>query len=866
MVKRKPVIGNKIFIDLHYNPTVYNKFCVIIKEKCHTFTWISKSKATKVNKRKLADTSDMKKYEHIFSAISAHFPPIFDTQFEYLILYKTFSNISLIEKKNFDQTNENGLLIQTNYDTVSRINKNNVFKCHSGTLISFIYVCDDKVDCPGDIPSDEINCTCTSNKSYSNKCKLIINKSGIATCSLFYVTVNDHSCQPTWKMDITFHIPQNSKRDITCSNENYIDPNFENDSISAYLGIEYWEDPTCTRKGQIPCIKGYKTCFAISDICVYKLDFCGALVPCRTGEHMQNCKYNECNMKVKCPGFYCIPWQYICDGKWDCPNGYDESHREKCIQIKHCIDMLKCISSQTCIHISSICDGIVDCPNGDDEHLCSLSKGCPSFCDCLHLTIVCLNIQNFDIQTAIEFPYQIIYITLSAPSFIYNFLSQLQTAKVLSLKNDQLRSICNHLPSINGTVMIDLSSNIIAQVTKKCFLNGYSVKVIKMNNNQLSTFCKATILHLYNLILLDLSNNSLRTLFHDLHDTHISFKILIVFNNQINIMTKSSLKTVGIQLLLTDDYHLCCSASSKTICTAHTPWYTVCSFVLINGNLRVCYYLVSFVIIITSILSLVAQKLSTKNDVKRSFSIIMYSISFVDFLFGVYLVILWLGDLKYSDSLIIESSNWKSSGYCLVAYFITLNFNIISPALLSILSFARLMIIINPLKTSFKHKYFVLKMILCIVSLAFFISSLVFLSVLSDKVKVPFRLCSPLVYTPGSSSFFRVITLGLISFQMSACILIVLMYTKLWKTLKMKDEEIGNILKQKQKSIAPYVQICILMFSNVLCWILGNMIYSVSVFMDQYPIHMMMWTTVLVSPINSVIHPIVFILIVSKKS
>ena len=27
---------------------------------------------------------------------------------------------------------------------------------------------------------------------------------------------------------------------------------------------------------------------------------------------------------MKCPGNYCVPLQYICDGQWHCPNGEDE--------------------------------------------------------------------------------------------------------------------------------------------------------------------------------------------------------------------------------------------------------------------------------------------------------------------------------------------------------------------------------------------------------------------------------------------------------------------------------------------------------------------------------------------------------------
>ncbi len=26
----------------------------------------------------------------------------------------------------------------------------------------------------------------------------------------------------------------------------------------------------------------------------------------------------------KCPGNYCIPYQYLCDGEWHCPDGEDE--------------------------------------------------------------------------------------------------------------------------------------------------------------------------------------------------------------------------------------------------------------------------------------------------------------------------------------------------------------------------------------------------------------------------------------------------------------------------------------------------------------------------------------------------------------
>ena len=74
--------------------------------------------------------------------------------------------------------------------------------------------------------------------------------------------------------------------------------------------------PTCMQIGQISCRIGHRKCLNISEICTYKLNEYNHLIACRTGEHLQNCTYFECNLMFKCPGYHCIPWGYVCDGKW----------------------------------------------------------------------------------------------------------------------------------------------------------------------------------------------------------------------------------------------------------------------------------------------------------------------------------------------------------------------------------------------------------------------------------------------------------------------------------------------------------------------------------------------------------------------
>ncbi|XP_045167750.2 G-protein coupled receptor GRL101-like [Mercenaria mercenaria] len=59
--------------------------------------------------------------------------------------------------------------------------------------------------------------------------------------------------------------------------------------------------------------------------CLYNKDHNGITDGCRSLAHLQNCKNFDCPQDyMKCPGSFCIPLMYVCNGKIDCPDGYDE--------------------------------------------------------------------------------------------------------------------------------------------------------------------------------------------------------------------------------------------------------------------------------------------------------------------------------------------------------------------------------------------------------------------------------------------------------------------------------------------------------------------------------------------------------------
>ena len=106
---------------------------------------------------------------------------------------------------------------------------------------------------------------------------------------------------------------------------------------------------SCYHPSELPCIEGHSKCYNITDICTYQLNLNGHLFPCRNGNHLQNCKKFECNLMFKCTSSFCIPWSYINDGKWDCPNGEDES------KFHYCDGMYKCRYSRKNMYSIRLC-------------------------------------------------------------------------------------------------------------------------------------------------------------------------------------------------------------------------------------------------------------------------------------------------------------------------------------------------------------------------------------------------------------------------------------------------------------------------------------------------------------------------------
>ena len=264
-----------------------------------------------------------------------------------------------------------------NFKIVNIFTPNNLHKCQSGEYILKTLICDNTFNCP--TMDDELNCT---------KCDGLNNEIWNITCS---VQLNNHIQKYLNEQIRKWKFPYLNKN----NRANKINGTYftckDGTNISQHLVLDLYPDCPGTQAedellnstmiirdiignghlfkehSSIPCVKGHPKCYKKEKLCIYELDAMGHLKHRRNGAHLGECDNHACNDSYKCPGYYCIPFHYVCDGKRDCPYG--------------CDGLLQCIKSNICVYFTNICDGVNDCQHGDDEQLCDV-KICPDGCSC----------------------------------------------------------------------------------------------------------------------------------------------------------------------------------------------------------------------------------------------------------------------------------------------------------------------------------------------------------------------------------------------------------------------------------------------------------------------------------------------------
>ena len=273
--------------------------------------------------------------------------------------------------------------------------------------------------------------------------------------------------------------------------------------------------------------------------------------------------------------------------------------------------------------------------------------------------------------------------------------------------------------------------------------------------------------------------------------------------------------------------------------------------------------IVAFLIFLFSTLSIMLQiKLRSRYNV---FPVMIICLNVSDLLVSIYFIVLVIAELKYKECIISHERVWKSSVLCHLIFFTSLLFTIESPVILSLISFARLRVIVKPFECKFKMSSLFVQLTVVCIFLGFLMTVVLTTGQAVMHEQLPTPLCLPFTDPSNSQWFIKCITLITTVIQVSSSLVILAVYLSFTKLLNKGSKYFqNNIFKQRTK-VSMVIQLVIVTASNIACWIPANTVYLISLYTSKYSRELMIWTTIAVTPINSIVNPFLFIVTTIRK-
>ncbi len=713
-----------------------------------------------------------------------------------------------------------------------------LFNCSGYTLISVLLICNGKQDCPGDDPSDEEGCICNKSSDHTKKCKYFANNAQ-KQCSTFYYFSRTRTCEffvnlPT--QDQGRNIRQNLLTNTTTEE--------------------------CISFGKLSCTSE-NICYNTAHICRFLLDEQSSLFPCKHGDHIQNCTNFDCNAMLKCPRYYCVPWWYTCNGRWDCPAGYDELSTECQKERRHCQFLFKCTSSQICVHFLDICDGTADCPYQDDEHVCSTkSIKCPPECECLLFAIKCVNVEISEQTFYVVSQYHVIVII---KSHVNVFFTTERPILLLTLTKSSGVSICLMMKVIKGLIKVQVTKSSLTTLRKRCFYQSDMLKVTQLEENQISSIESQVFPKLGNLSFLNLSQNPLLLLESHVFSSLSQVTILSLNIFQLEHVAQNAFGNITLFVIDTKNILLCCLKPVSTKCTSFIPWFVSCFRILQTSGTPAAFLSCFFIITAVNMASVVCQKNTNVSAKRNAYDVSVASITVLDTVDSLYFLTIWVTDQVFKGNYIQKDAFWRSSLWCFTINALFQNYTLLSPALMVFLSVSRLLVVLYPMKSQFKMPKYAFKYISIIVLFSVLLSVLFSLLFWGIEGEVPNSLCISLIDHSDAVVTTQVLVWLTAVWHIFALVSVIAIYSVLIVELQKSQETTKASQSKEHSNKALVAQVVVITITAALCWVPTGIVYIVALLREVYMTEMIPWTLATSASLNSVVSPSVFIVINMRK-
>ena len=599
---------------------------------------------------------------------------------------------------------------------------------------------------------------------------------------------------------------------------------------------------------------------------------------------------------VECPGNnFCIPVYLRCNGVYDCPEHEDEIGCER----HRCPGFYRCRGSTTCLHPSHLCDGWIQCPQHDDELLCNMT--CPESCTCYGQAFFCTRPVHVHSYTELRF------LEARASGLVPADVTNNTMLVHLGVAECGLRTLeLPHLPNLHS---LDLTDNLLKHLTINHLQHVNNLRSLSLAGNPLLSFLDSDSVFILFLTLhvLDLSNVTIEAIrvpeLSEVATKALNFnRLSVVTNVQIlNLSDTGVMHVLGagfrpmkmmhtldlrgcpvsefppdlfhglteLRAVYTDNYKLCCPTilpEGFNVLSCHAPADVIssCEFLLRANTYRAFLILFAILALIGNVGSLLVRQILSKGT-KLGFDVFVTNLCISDCLMGVYLAVIGIADQLFQGNYMWEDTQWKSSGACQFAGFLSLLSNEVSALMICLITVDRFLVLRFPLsQLRFSPRSALLAC--CVVwAVGLTLAAIPLLPVTSHwRFYSQTGICVPLPITrndlPGHHySFGIMIVTNFVLFLLIAVGQIIIFTTRQAKTLHMDN----TITRSKDMTIAH--RLVTIAVSDFLCWFPIGLLGLLASGGVSVPGEANVAMAIFALPVNSAVNPFLYSLSIALE-